>query len=289
VVPYGQVSAETDGSNSLVSEHTLGTDRVSLRRSGASHYYLADGQGSTRLLMDSTGTATDSTVYTAFGETLFSSGSTPNDFRYVGEEFDPNAQFYYLRARWMDPGTGRFVGVDPYEGDPQAPISLHRYLYANASPINFIDPSGKMSWSLTNIQTAFVISAVLTGIHINLMQTSPVYRMRWNAVWISLFQSVGNAADYIETADIWDDISLSSRHEKDVIAGLLAHAALHATKIASIPPNGPNDDERGWKVEVKAALERVKRLAEKRLKGKTRDEIISKVEEIAKKAKINLD
>jgi hypothetical protein len=47
---------------------------------------LADGQGSTRLLIDSTGTATDSTVYTAFGETLFSSGSTPNDFKYVGEQ-----------------------------------------------------------------------------------------------------------------------------------------------------------------------------------------------------------
>ncbi len=62
-------------------------------------------------------------------------GRTENEFRYVGEQWDPNAGFYYLRARWMDPSTGRFVSVDPFGGDPQAPVSLHRYLYANASPI----------------------------------------------------------------------------------------------------------------------------------------------------------
>jgi RHS repeat-associated protein len=61
----------------------------------------------------------------------------------VGEQWDPNAGFYYLRARWMDPSTGRFVSVDPYEGDPQAPVSLHRYLYAGISPLNYVDPSGE--------------------------------------------------------------------------------------------------------------------------------------------------
>jgi RHS repeat-associated protein len=141
--PYGQVIAETDGSNSLISEYVVGLDRMSLRRSGAAHYYLADGQGSTRLLTDSTGTATDSTVYTAFGETIFSSGSTPNAYLYTGEQFDGSAGLYNLRARLMDPRVGRFVSVDPFAGDPQAPFSLHRYLYANASPLSFFDPTGR--------------------------------------------------------------------------------------------------------------------------------------------------
>jgi len=145
LLPYGQVIAETDGSNSLVAEYTFGTDRVSLRRSGAAHYYLADGQGSTRLLTDSTGTATDSTIFTAFGETLFSNGSTPNDFKYGGEQLDGNSGFYYNRARWMAPRSGRFTSVDPFDGDPQAPVSLHRYLYANQSPSNFLDPSGQIT------------------------------------------------------------------------------------------------------------------------------------------------
>ena len=69
----------------------------------------------------------------------------PNDYKYVGEEHDPNSGYYYLRARWMDPARGRFVSVDPWGGDPQAPVSLHRYLYANGSPVSFGDPSGRVT------------------------------------------------------------------------------------------------------------------------------------------------
>jgi hypothetical protein len=32
--------------------------------------------------------------------------------------------------------------MDTYEGDPQSPASLHKYLYADASPIDAIDPTG---------------------------------------------------------------------------------------------------------------------------------------------------
>lgn len=68
-------------------------------------------------------------------------GSPENDFRYVGEEADPNSGFYYLRARWMDPGTGRFTSVDPFEGFV-GPLSLNKYLYADASPAWKTDPLG---------------------------------------------------------------------------------------------------------------------------------------------------
>jgi RHS repeat-associated protein len=191
LLPYGQVIAETDGSNSLVSEYVYGQDRVSLRRSGAAHYYLADGQGSTRLLIDSTGTATDSTVYTAFGETLFSSGSTPNGFLYTGEQADANAGFYYLRARWMDPTVGRFASVDAYNGDPCAPISLHRYLYGNQSPISTSDPSGNIS--LTDITIAFVMVGTLYNLaHQQFLMTSHYVSERNNfapILWEGTFES----------------------------------------------------------------------------------------------------
>jgi RHS repeat-associated protein len=57
---------------------------------------------------------TDTYDYTAFGEELAHTGTTVNPFRYVGESFDPNAGFYYLRARWYSPENGRFTSVDPY-------------------------------------------------------------------------------------------------------------------------------------------------------------------------------
>jgi hypothetical protein len=67
----------------------------------------------------------------------------------------------------MDPGVGRFVSVDPYDGDPQAPVSLHRYLYAAASPVNFVDPNGESYISATGTlginSILFTVGRVVTS------------------------------------------------------------------------------------------------------------------------------
>jgi len=85
---------------------------------------------------------TDSYWYTAFGEELASTGTTSNEFRYTGEQLDPNTQFYYLRARWMKPSTGRFMSVDPLlRGRRPAPM-LPVYAYTNSSPVTYVDPTG---------------------------------------------------------------------------------------------------------------------------------------------------
>lgn len=43
----------------------------------------------------------------------------------------------------MDPTTGRFVSEDPFEGEIEGPLSLHRFLYANSGPVNGSDPNGE--------------------------------------------------------------------------------------------------------------------------------------------------
>jgi RHS repeat-associated protein len=57
---------------------------------------------------------------------------------------------YYLRARYMNPTTGRFMSRDPNDaqprnpdGTPVDPKKLHKYLYAGGDPINRIDPLGR--------------------------------------------------------------------------------------------------------------------------------------------------
>src|SRR5690242_1900224 len=112
-------------------------------------YYVYDGHGSVRALTDPTGAVTDTYDYDAFGNLIHSSTtlSTPtlNNYLFAGEQFDPDIGLYYNRARYLNVSTGRFWTMDTFEGDPESPISLHKYLYAMDDAVNRRDPTGHES------------------------------------------------------------------------------------------------------------------------------------------------
>ena len=117
-------------------------------------WYGYDGHGSVRLLTDALGNVTDRYDYDAFGELLHAEGTTFNRHRYCGEAYDEALGLYYLRARLMNPLTGRFWTADSYEGVNRDPGSLHKYLYANGNPVNAWDPSGRFSLTEVMISVA---------------------------------------------------------------------------------------------------------------------------------------
>ncbi len=80
--------------------------------------------------------------YDAFGNLIHQTGTTPNNYLFAGEQFDPDLNLYYNRARYLNVSTGRFWTPDSFEGDKDAPLSLHRYLYAWDDSINHNDRSG---------------------------------------------------------------------------------------------------------------------------------------------------
>lgn len=138
---YPQVIEERSSSGAPVL-HLVGDDRIARTASGQTSYLHADGLGSIRMLTTQTGAVSDRWWFEAFGETESQTGASDQAFLYAGEQRDPNLGFYYLRARYMDPGTGRFASLDPYAGNASDPITLHKYLYANANPVFYTDPSG---------------------------------------------------------------------------------------------------------------------------------------------------
>jgi len=146
-----------------VVTYAYGHDLIRQTRPGSgTRFYQYDGQLSTRQLSDETGAVTDSYTYDAFGVTLVSAGSSQNAYLYAGEQLDPNVGFYYLRARYYDQSSGRFVTTDPDQGSVYDPVSLHRYLYANSDPVNNADPSGR--FTIPQIAVAALLIGTLAGI-----------------------------------------------------------------------------------------------------------------------------
>lgn len=166
-LPYAQVLADqwTRGSLNGVTRYTYGDALLSQSTSGISQYYLYDGLGSVRGLTDHAGTLIDAYTYDAYGNWLDKTGRTSNVYGYRGEQYDEALDAYYLRARYYQPETGRFLTTDPFEGFITDPLTRHRYIYGSCNPVNNLDPSGKLSMTETLAVTG--IMNVLAGISIS--------------------------------------------------------------------------------------------------------------------------
>jgi RHS repeat-associated protein len=82
--------------------------------------------------------------YDVYGKVTSSSGSAPNEFDFAGQQTDPTG-LQYLRARYYDPGTGRFLSRDPLSAGPG--WSQHPLAYGNGNPARFVDPLGLCGWT----------------------------------------------------------------------------------------------------------------------------------------------
>ena len=80
--------------------------------------------------------------------------SDTNAFRYCGEYYDKETATVYLRARYYNPTTGRFISRDSVTGDINDPLSLNLYTYCHNNPIFYLDPTGHNAW--TNFWNEFV-------------------------------------------------------------------------------------------------------------------------------------
>jgi RHS repeat-associated protein len=159
---YPQVIDELTGS-SVSRQYTYGLQRISqnqvISSSWTPSFYIYDGGGTVRKLTSISGSVTDSYEYDAFGNSFTVSGSTPNEMMYRGEQFDSDLGLYYLRARYYNPLTGRFMSRDPEDGKPIDPKTLHKYLYAGGDPVNEVDPRGRDAEEEGELDAISILSA----------------------------------------------------------------------------------------------------------------------------------
>jgi RHS repeat-associated protein len=130
----------------VTKTYTYGLQRISENQLSGSTwtptFYGYDGHGNVRFTTSTAGTVGNTYQFDAFGAPIASTGTIANTYLYSGERFDQNIGLYYLRARYYNQATGRFVTMDPVAGKIFDPKTLHKYVLTGNNPVNWIDPRG---------------------------------------------------------------------------------------------------------------------------------------------------
>jgi RHS repeat-associated protein len=178
-----------------------------------------------RALTNLSGAVTDTYDYDAFGNIVHSTGSTPNVYLYSGEQFDPDLHLYYNRARYLNVTTGRFWTMDAAEPNFFEPLSLHRYLYAEADSVNRLDPSGEQA-TVAEVSRDIAINLVLfsmailaTAVILRTIKAEVGMRLNHYTQWIYLpFIMLGGIDSPSGTNYFTPDFYLSGAEAKSKLA-----------------------------------------------------------------------
>ena len=106
-----------------------------------------------RQLSDPAGAVTLARGYEPFGKVLSSGGAALTPYSFAGEWSDPTG-LIYLRARYYDPVTGRFISQDPVRGLIRLPQTQNPYVYSGNNPVLYVDPSGQFAIPLVFVAIA---------------------------------------------------------------------------------------------------------------------------------------
>lgn len=136
------VLAETDEAGTYLFYYVYGPTGLLYRQYSypGTAYYHYDFRGSTIALTDDGQNTFRQYQYDAYGKVLrqTSAGSDDNPFRYVGQhgvQYEA-PDLYFMRARYYDPTTGKFLSEDPI-------WSTNLYAYGANNPVMMIDEDGR--------------------------------------------------------------------------------------------------------------------------------------------------
>ena len=126
-------------------------------------WFIRDGHGSNRGLTGTDGAVLASYDYTAFGDAIGFIALDADTTELFGGDgvYDRATGWTYHLARWRD--GHRFVSYDSFEADPTSPAYLHKYLYGNANPVYYVDPTGQFSFQIGDLLVSGSIKGYVLG------------------------------------------------------------------------------------------------------------------------------
>jgi RHS repeat-associated protein len=159
--------------------HYIYTDGLLSQITGATTaYYTYGNVGSTSELTLDGGIVANSYTYDPFGKVLSSSATLPNPFQFVGQMgvMTDGGGLNYMRARYYDAETGRFMAQDPIGIAGGANL----YGYVGNEPTDGVDPVGLWGpsghWDLTKCAAVGLFEpAEIAAIASANVRTDPAY------------------------------------------------------------------------------------------------------------------
>lgn len=154
------ITKESNGALEAVVDFFKDADGnlLSFRYKDTLYYYQYNARGDVVALTDTAGNIQATYDYDEWGNVTSITGNQEvagvNPYRYVGRYgvfYDADTNLYLMGWRDYDPGIGRFIVADVYEGEEDEVASLNAYLYAEGDPVNNVDPGGYWGISITGL------------------------------------------------------------------------------------------------------------------------------------------
>ena len=128
---------------------------------GAKYRYLHNLQGDIIGIVDGNGNLVVEYRYDAWGKPILTTGTLKtslgelNPFRYRGYVWDTESGLYYLRSRYYNMITCRFINKDDYYGELAQCYPHNLFCYCANTPICYSDRNGRYPVNVSEIKQYF--------------------------------------------------------------------------------------------------------------------------------------
>ena len=154
-------------------------------------FYHSDHLGSTSYITDDHANITQYDAYLPYGELLVDEHSSSEDlpYKFNGKQFDDETGLYYYGARYMNPVTSLWYGVDPLA---EKYVSTGCFVYCIDNPISLIDKFGERPEENDPNRPKRVTFFVYQGRWANVYKTHKMYMRNRSSISLTYDSNVSN-------------------------------------------------------------------------------------------------